>query len=483
MTFRSTSCFPWIAAGVFWLAASLVLPPTGAAAQDSLFTAQDSLFTDGDSLLLGLDLDPLAAILLPGEMPAVETTTQVRSAVEMGYDRFAQTYRFTDSALLRASDGGLDLGTSLRDTVDVFTEMRAQAELRISRPWGTHRYELLGLGSLGTELRRGYLQGVYRYRPPQDQWRFDTELQMEGRFFQRGSSFQLSHDNRRGMLRLHGRRRLGENALVGVKLRTETLDYDGRSTYEYDQTRWTLGATADLRNGSGFYLDLEGGGGRRSVPDSTQISYRRGFVQGDLFLPLGGSGSLSFFTAAERRVFQDPGTRSPYWDLVFEPELRIALSENWRLRPRAPQEVLLYDIDDQVYQDTWLGQVGLELARRFSALELALEPRWTWNVSPFDTDDEFRQPSVAVSARLQGTGSLWFTFTEEIGWRNYEDPPQDSVVVYTDYRFFRTTLMASWTFLQRLSLQAFVSDEPDIHVREEDDNRLGLYSLTLRADF
>ncbi len=108
----------------------------------------------------------------------------IESAVEFGYDRFAQIYRFTDSALLQPSDGSIAIGTSLRDTVDVFTEMRGQAELRVQQSKGTHRFEFFGLGSMGTEMNRGSFQGVYRYRPKESPTRWDAELQLEGRVFQ-----------------------------------------------------------------------------------------------------------------------------------------------------------------------------------------------------------------------------------------------------------------------------------------------------------
>ena len=430
------------------------------------------------SLALGfIFAPPLAASASSAEPVKIE------SAAEFGYDRFAQIYRFTDSALLQPSDGTIGVGTSLRDTVDVFTELRGQAELSVRRLKGTHRFEMLGLGSMGTEMNRGYFQGVYRYRPEKSPTLWDAELELEGRAFQRNSSFQLSHDNLRAMGRLQWRRRLDPSVELGLKLRAETVAYDGHSVFEYDQSRWTVSGTAAIRRGLGFHLDLEAGGGSRSVPDSTEIAYDRAFLQSDLYWPLGIGGTFSLFTSFERRAFRDPQTRSPYWDLLAEPGLRFSLAESWQLKLQSPQEFLLYDIDGEVYQDTWLGQAGVELARRLGELEVGVQPRWTWNVSPFDTDDEFRQPSVALNADLYGGGKLWFSFSEEFGWRNYEDPPSDSIEVYTDYTFFRTTLMASYTFMEHLSLQVFVSDEPDIHQREEDDNRLTLYSLTLRSTF
>ncbi len=408
---------------------------------------------------------------------------QLSSAIELGYDRFAQVFKITDSILLDSLGPSASFRSSSKDTTDVFTEFRAQGELRLRNPEGIHRYDLLLLGSLGTSLNRATLDAVYRYRAQESPTKWDLEAKVEGRQFVSDSSFSLSHDNLRAFTSARWRRRASDLVEFGLKLKDEDLRYDGRSAFEYDQNRWTGSGLLSLDQGLGLTLDLEAGGGARTVPDSTQISYRRGFLNADLLWLFGAGHSLSCFSTFERRMFHDPNTRSAYWDLVLEPQLRILMSPLWRLSLDLSQELLFYDTDGEVYQDTWIGELGIGLTRRLGELELGVQPRWSWDSSPRFADDEYHQPSVVVKADLYGTGRLWFTFSEEIGRRFYATPPASSIQLYTDYTFFRTTLMATLSVSKRFSLNAFVSDQPDNHLREEDDSRLTLYSLSLRASF
>jgi hypothetical protein len=410
-------------------------------------------------------------------------TPELSSAIELGYDRFAQVFKITDSILLDSLGPSSAFRSSSKDTTDVFSEFRAHGELRLRNRDGVHRYDLLLLGSLGTALNRATLDAVYHYRPQEGPTRWDLEAKVEGRQFVTGSSYSLSHDNLRSTTSARWRRKVSNTAEIGLKLKDEDLRYDGRSEFEYDQNRWTGSGLLSLDRGLGFTLDLEAGGGVRTVPDSTQISYRRAFLNADMLWLFGAGHSLSCFSTLERRAFHDPATRSSYWDLVLQPQLRILLSPLWRLSFDLSQELLFYDTEGQVYQDTWIGAVGLGLTRRLGELELGVQPRWSWDSSPLFADDEYHQPSVVVKADLYGTGKLWFTLSEEIGRRLYKDPPAGSIQLYTDYTFFRTTLMATLSVTEKLSLSAFVSDQPDNHVREEDDSRLTLYSLSLRASF
>ena len=87
-------------------------------------------------------------------------------AIELGYDRFAQVFRFTDATIGDDGSGNLELGSSLRDTTDIFTELRAQGELRLLDSDGSHRYDVLALGAVGSSMNRALFNGWYRYRPP-----------------------------------------------------------------------------------------------------------------------------------------------------------------------------------------------------------------------------------------------------------------------------------------------------------------------------
>jgi hypothetical protein len=404
-------------------------------------------------------------------------------AVEVGYDRFAQVFRLTDASLGEDATGGLELGSSLRDTTDVFTERRAQGELRYLDSDGAHRYDILALGSVGTSLNRALFNGWYRYRPPSGVTFWDAEFFLEGRHFKSDSEFNLSHDNLRAEGRVHWRRRVSRPLELGVKLREQMVLYQGRSEFEMDQHRWTLSGTAAIIHGFTMRANLEAGGGTQSIPDSSQISYDRVFARGDLYWGFGIGHHLSLYLASEHRVFRDEGVRSPYWDFVLEPDLLFEIGPRWGVRIRSPQEILRYDRDGTVYQDTWLGRVGVEGFRRFGLWEVGLEPRFSWQISPYEVDDEFSQPSLVFRLEVYGTGRFWISFSEEFGRRHYEVSLDEELAFYSDFTFFRTTLLATYRFLDNLSFDAFISDEPEIHQRDEDDSRLGLYSFALRATF
>ena len=219
------------------------------------------------------------------------------------------------------------------------------------------------------------------------------------------------------------------------------------------------------------------------MPDSNQISYNRAFARGDLYWSFGFGHHFSLYASTERRVFHNELVRSPYWDLVFEPDLLFELGPKWGVRLRSPQEILRYDRDGAVYQDTWLGRVGVEGFRRFGDWEVGLEPRFTWQVSPYEVEDEFTQPSLVIRVEVYGTGRFWLSFSEEIGRRHYEVSIEEDLAFYSDFTYFRTTILATYRFLENLSFDAFISDEPEAHQREQDDSRLSLFSFALRASF
>jgi hypothetical protein len=399
--------------------------------------------------------------------------------VEAGYDRFAQVFRITDASLGDPSGAT----TALRDTTDVFTEMRVRGELRLRLGEGGRRAEVRLLGSTGTDLDRAFLDARYRARPVSGRMGLDADLEVEGRRFRDDASFSLSQDQVRGWARLHPRWRVAPALDLGIEARGEALRYEGFTPYEYDQDRWWIGASAQLHGDLQRSLDLRAGVMGRSVADSSEISYRGSWLRSDLFASFGLRSALSAFAFVERRAFADPAVRSSYWDLVFEPDLVLGLGKVWSLRLHAPQEYLLYDEDGPIYQDAWLGRVGVELARRWGALEVGVEPRWSWQVSPWDTEDEYRQPSAVLRVDLMGTGRVWFTFTEEIGRRLYEDPPSPDPALFSDYTFLRTTLLGSVRLGGPWAVDVFLSDEPRNARRAEDDSRLTLYTLALRAGF
>lgn len=396
---------------------------------------------------------------------------------EVGLDSFVQTFRL--GAELSSSD--LFPTGGPRDTTDTFTELRALAQLGLHVEGSSHRLALRPRLSLGTDLQRGSLGIEYRWAAPAVARRFLLTLDLEGRRFSRESDFTLSSDTFQSGLRAHWRQRLTPSVDVGVRGRGYLTRYRTPSIYEYDEDRGDLAATLAVRRSWDFSFDFELGAGGRVAPDTTAISYERAFTAGTLSWAVGDRWRTDLYLASERRVYEDRTVRSPYWDLLLEPRLAWDVTSLWRLTVDAAMEWLAYDTSSEVYFDLWTGRVGLLARRSLGAVELGLEPRWSWLVSPEPVEDRFGQPGLVFRLDWFGTGRFWVSLTEEIGWRNYTERAGESDLdLYSDYWFLRTTFLGSVAMARSVSLDVFLSDEPETHRRADDDARLTLVTVSLR---
>jgi hypothetical protein len=369
--------------------------------------------------------------------------------------------------------------SAFRDTTDVFTEYRGAVELGLRHDSEAWRVDARARASAGTDLVREDLGLDLRWRPDTAHT-LDLDLDLQGRQFRDDSDFSLNSDTFEGRARAHWRRRLGETWRVGVRTRQELLRYEERSIYELDSQRSELSLTADLRSGWSDWLALELGAGRRGVRDSSAIAYDRVFGRLDGSLELDDRVQVSLHHSFERRVYDDEQVRSPFWDLVVEPELRLRLGDAIELRWHSPLEWLQYDTGTTVYFDSFLGRSGLMLAGQRGGFEWGFEPRWSWLQSPSEVEDEYVQPSFLVRVDWFGSERWWFSLSEEVGHRDYRDPPEDGLNLYSDYTFLRTTFLGSFRLTENLSLEGFLSDEPESHRSDADDARLTLVTASIR---
>ncbi len=422
----------------------------------------------------------LVVICVPIESVAQgEEKVGANGSIEVGLDSFAQQFRITDNF---TSDVFVT-ERALRDTTDVFTEMRAAGQFEVGRRRGPRRWRLLARASAGTDMFRESLAFELRRRPLEGSYLFDADARVDGRQFRSDSDFSLSSDNVEASVRLHGRRRLGEDFDLGVRVRGQGTRYERRSLYEYDQNRADVSLTTSFRRGWTLDVSAEVGGGRRDVPDSSAISYDRGFARGDLAWLVDDKVELRFHGGVEHREFDDSNTRQPYWNTLVEPEIAWSFREGWKLELRTAAEWLNYEQSTSVYFDAVAGSVGLWLRRQKGSLEVGVEPRVSWFGAPSDVEDEYTQPSVVLRFDWFGGSRLWLSFSEEIGHRDYREPSDDSLDLYSDYVFFRTTFISSFRLREGLSIDAFLSDEPESHRLDADDARLTLITLSLRQSF
>lgn len=401
-----------------------------------------------------------------------------RAILELGVDSFGQIFRITDDL----QGGLLDAESSYRDTTDVFTEVRGLAEFALEREGERLRSVVTARLSTGTELDREGLELELDWTPDEEN-RVDAEVEIEARQFRDDGDFSLDSDAQEGRLRARWRRRLGGGWESGLHLRAEAERFDTRSLYELDSDRADLSALLSWHEGWSSWVDLDAGVGRRAVRDSTEISYSRAFLFAQAGTSLGSRWQLDLRHVLERRVYDEESARRPFWDVVVEPSVRLRVADDWRLGLQAPLEWLLPDENTPVYFDLFTGRGALDLTWIHDTLELGGQLRWSWLSSSEDVEDRYEQPSVELHLDWLGGERFWLSLSEEFGERRYRDDPASQLDLYSDYLFFRTTLLGGLRLNDALSFELFFSDEPESHRRESDDSRLTLVSASLRARF
>ena len=416
----------------------------------------------------------LALALVLADTARAEVRVEPGGTLEIGVDTYAQVYRLTDFV----EDS---LAGSLRDTTDVFTEMRIAAEYGVRTTGARWTHDLRARLSSGTESRRGRVNLDLGYRGAKD--RLDLDFELEGRQFTDDTDFTLSSDVGEGRLRLSWLRELRDGWGLGLRTRAEAVRYEQRSTYELDSQRVDVALASEARRDLDEWFDLEFGLGRRSIPDSTAIAYDRLFASAHYSREINAHWRFSVAHFLEHRAYDDPTQRSPFTNATLEPELRLRLDDRWELRWSSQLEWLDYELGNDVYFDMFLGQSGLALVHRRGWLEFAVEPRLNWLRTPAPVEDEYGQQSVLLRIDWFGTGRWWFSVSGEVGHRDYRAQADGDLNLYSDYWFLRSTVLASLRLTPSLSLDGFLSDEPESHRRSADDARLTLVNLNLRWRF
>lgn len=425
-------------------------------------------------------LRPALVLIVCSLAASKSPATEFGGAVELGIDSFVQRFRLSDFSLAGDIDApDFSAEASLRDTTEVFSEFRTLLEFALRHEDAENRVDLRTRASFGSERSVGAATLEARMGSHRTPSRLDVAASIESRRFHSGSDFSLQSDAILLDLRAHGSRRLGEDLRAGLRVRVRQEDFESPSIFELNERRLDLSTTVRFARGLASTADLELGAGWRDVADSTQISHLRSFAFAELGR-YGSDWSLSLRSGLEHRDYEDPAARSPYWNLILEPTIARRVGDRWRLSLRSAHEFLDYRQDSPIYFDSAVGRAGIELARSSLRWSFSVEPRWSWLTAPSGVDDRYRQPSLVTRFDWSGGGRFWLSLGEEIGHRDYASSVSE-FAFYSDYWFFRTTLLASARLRPWLNLDVFLSDEPEAHRSDQDDGRLTLFSASLRA--
>lgn len=378
---------------------------------------------------------------------------------------------------------------AIEDTTETIAEFMLQGGLEGRSAFGQkNRWRLRAEASAGTELFRQRIEGEYRHLGADRIDRLRLLGSFRGRQYREKTQYSLSSDNWEG--RLEGR----VAPLVGKRMKLELrgwvgrIDYQNPSTLELDyndlgggafvrtaalgQTTWGLGARR----------------GARSYPDSMVIDRDTWSLEGDFDTRDDRYQSFRAFHKSERRLVRDETVRPSAW--THWTDLAGALrAGSGQVFLELQTETWRYDVESDVYYnsrrvETHAGYRWGDILTATWKLGLAAE-----RLSAGDSPEAYGQLGLRAGVESYGA-ALGGSLTLEYGHRSYDQglveldpsgtPGGETVVLYTDFNYWKIWLIASWRLNDKFDLDLMANYEPESHTEKSDDAALGFASLRLR---
>ena len=377
------------------------------------------------------------------------------------------------------------------DTTETLGEWLAEATCEGRSPdRARHRWLLRGQASAGTELFRQRLEADYSWRDRDRHTRLRLEGRLWGRQYRDDTATATASDNWEGRLRTRVYPLVGDALALELRAYGSFIDYRTPSTLEQDYRE--LAGGAFLRS-QGLDGPLWYGGVRvegRDYPDTSRIDRDAISAEGEIDWQGLDGGELRVYHQTERRLIADETARPSAWTHWTDLKTAVGAGAGFVILD-LQSEAWRYDEETSVYYDSWLGR-GL-LGYRWGDILTA-----TWHAGLtaelFDAGDNpetYRQYGLQVGLESYA-GAVSGSVTLEFGRRNYTDPvvtyevddtaaqtASETVVLYTDYNYWKIWVMGSWALGPHLSADVLANYVPESHTEQTDNAALGYVSLRL----
>ena len=409
--------------------------------------------------------------LLPLSIVVLSTTAlgsepaRVTGRIETGFDSFMEKYSIVE-----------------QDTLDKITEFRSGFSLDYQRGKRLRDYfRIEGRALAGNNTVEG--DGRLSLAVSLGSVRLGAELNGSVRTFRSNSNYAFPNDYARYNLRTYLKKELTPTLSVRLSERMELLDFDQSTEFDHDYVKNNISISGDMEHSYSTLSHLSVGYITKSIPDTTEISYKSYFSQFDFQHQLGIYRHLSLSLSAERRNYAHKPNKSPFWSILSDLAVVPLEYGEVTLAMENTLEYYHYDTNSEVY---------FSYIENKSFLLLGYQPSFNFQVRSgpvygfFTTDLSAEEQYQEIGGKLSfefyhGTG-LWFSLAYEPGRRCYNTFSEEESI-YSDYTYHRLTCFASTRFWDRFSLTSFLDFEPEQHERKGDDSTITLFSMNLAYTF
>lgn len=415
----------------------------------------------------------LGALLLPAIAFAGVT---VQPRVGADFEHFGESYRVTDDqdTVTVTNDYGTLLGIALR------TAGRSPS-----------RFSLDANAHLGKETRRLRIDFDGRLKSGANT--FELSHDTSYRMFREDGEYSISSDHLLETARLVWERELSERFTLRLQNRFEGTWYAKQD--EYNLNQWTNEPKAEARlRFHGFdEVSVAGRYARRSVPDSTSLSYDRYTLETGLSLLFGWTSALDLSGQLERRAYDPLSIRESSWTSRIDARFEFGVGERATLRLVHENEGVRYDQPDELDFDSNWARTGFQVeVHRSDAVDLSLMPVYAFLQSATMPEEEYTETGVEAGVELRLGKRTWISISDEVGRRDYEVANPVTVsssaadtdalltelesldTAYSDYLYNRLTIIVTSDVAAGVNVNLFLNWQPeDHHVNRHDtDTRI-----------
>jgi hypothetical protein len=403
-----------------------------------------------------------AALALLALAAPAGADVEVVPRVGADFEHFGETYRITAD----------------RDTVTAVDDYGSFAGLLLRSPGRPATgFELDVEGYAGRSTRRARARFEGRWTRASD--RLEVHQEASYRVFPDSGDYTVTGDHLEERFSASWRRRLSGPWHLRLRHSFDGTWYDEPD--EYNLTSWTHEPRADLDLDFGEWSRLRVGYrfGKRDVPDSTTLGYRRHGAQAELSWGAGETTNLDVAHAVERREYDAASVRESYWEHRLEARLELAAGDQATCRLVHESEILRFDEpDDLDFDSNWIRTgVQLEL-HRSRGLDLSLMPVHALLGSDTAPNEVYSEIGLELGVDWRLARHGWISVTNEIGRRDYEvnaaeeAPSLDLLsaaagasldTASSDYTYDRLTLVLGLAPWRGVSVDLFVHWQPESH--------------------
>lgn len=386
----------------------------------------------------------------------------IKNILKLGYDTYIDRFTILEE-----------------DTLEAVHEFKMGLMNNLSLHRGDLKTELRNSFSYGNQTMDENLHGELSY----GHWkstRIDLRSNLHWKHFQKGSDYSFGNDYIQSNTYLRLKKGLGEKYRISVKNRFEVVNYRDRTDFDYDYTYFDAGL--EFEGGSYFsrFGRLGASVGFKEAPDTTALSYRRTIADIEMQLASGDNSNLHITASGDRRDYRE-NVRSSYWNVISYLDFALNTLAGKSYSLKLESELMMFDEPSSTFFNTYFIRAGFKAKMPLSASAAAFaEPRYARMLCGDFAEERYWEGSIVFGVDVLGSTEFWLSFSYEPGYRNYTETENE---LYSDFYLNRLSLMGSMSLPGKITLNLFVTHDPERHSRREDDFSITLMSIELTRQF